>query len=728
MAESNTSTRLDWQPLVHNASVLFYGPANTSHGCSVDRCRHDVVIITNNMFTLLPPDPCPQRRILVVNRFYSHVLEAQFANRSFASHFHGLSAVLCTDRRTCERVRTSLSPLSMPFASMATPAVQHGLANTLQFVLKALRGTGFRTLHVTGVTFYEGGQSYVGGYGLTTVGARHDQSANKAYALQELRNMGPSKATIDYPTCNASVDALGAADGLAMPRNGTTTPHQQVRLVTPRPDARAPRQPLPSSLSRAHQVKLMEPLDQPWGQCRIANVTGEWHVAPAHLVELTSRRLPLWQIDGMVDGGHSVVRASTPHAPEEWVRANSTPPMLLVYRLDGTRLHAVGGAAAGEHGHGMRKSLTAQELPRPWKPPAPSSDHGLKHVGVVRPLRNESSMANGARRLVERLAEPLAERSAERLAEALAFDRLAHEVHRNWTANVEGRAFFFVGDSLAHLSAVNLVQLATSHHGAPLRIQRAAHRDETAARSECYLLCTHMMSKPVQRGAHNRTLHEHWTQRCLEPYSAVCWLSASKSESAHLRTRTIGHGLAWLQAVGIFLCGQRCGSTQGHGTAHKYATQPHLCPYPSSEGLDSFRSYFTRVAAGSASPQLQGRHRRQHRRPLDPGAGLRAPTDCKRGISLWSAVRMARPSRLRIATAVAHRHRLTYHSRVSRLASPAQPSARPPAAPSTRVCASDGALSLEGWRVPVATLPPHPAIRLPAAMVLREAPVYSGAR
>ena len=147
---------------LHNRSVLFYGPAAT--GCRVQsdagRCSYDVTIITNNMFTVLPPDSCaapttPPLRLLVVNRLFSHLLEGHFANGSYPTHFAALGGILCTDRSTCTRLDATLRPAPhLTFAWMKGPELP-GVANTLPYVLKAMRGTGWRKLHVTGVTFYD---------------------------------------------------------------------------------------------------------------------------------------------------------------------------------------------------------------------------------------------------------------------------------------------------------------------------------------------------------------------------------------------------------------------------------------------------------------------------------------------------------------------------------------------------------------------------------------------
>ena len=193
-----------------NASLLFYGPANTSVACGVDRCAYDALMLTNNMFALLPPDAgcLRQRRLLVVNRFYSHVLEGHHANGTHAVHFSSLAAILCTHKETCYRLMTSLAATRVAFAILPQPAV-HGVANTLQYVLKGLRGLSLRRLHVTGVTFYDDGQQYLPGYSLVKEGWRHDHHSNKAYAITELTRMAQAfHVSIDYPSCSNSAELL----------------------------------------------------------------------------------------------------------------------------------------------------------------------------------------------------------------------------------------------------------------------------------------------------------------------------------------------------------------------------------------------------------------------------------------------------------------------------------------------------------------------------------------
>lgn len=183
-----------------NASLLFYGPANIS--CVVDRCKYDAVVLTNNMFTVLPRDPCnTTRRILIVNRMFSHVLERHYANGSFASSFDDLDAILCTNKETCKRMHAKMNASHIPFFSMASPDV-HGVANTLPYFMKSIRGIPFSSVHVTGVTFYETGAQYRKDYGLTSQPAsRHDLASNKNYTLREIRLLGPVRASIDYPSC-----------------------------------------------------------------------------------------------------------------------------------------------------------------------------------------------------------------------------------------------------------------------------------------------------------------------------------------------------------------------------------------------------------------------------------------------------------------------------------------------------------------------------------------------
>jgi hypothetical protein len=202
---SASHSRFEPMRALANASVLFYGPANTSVACRVDRCAYDWVVLTNNMFTLLPPDPCQNhgraRRIQLVNRHYSHFLEGHYVNRSFAAHFAALSAILCTYHKSCASLWTH-DGLSrrLEFGVLPRPAV-NGVANTLPYFLKGLRGVPLRHLHVTGVTFYEHGQQYVPGYRLSAESYRHDVASNKNYSLTELHKLGPSVATIDYPDC-----------------------------------------------------------------------------------------------------------------------------------------------------------------------------------------------------------------------------------------------------------------------------------------------------------------------------------------------------------------------------------------------------------------------------------------------------------------------------------------------------------------------------------------------
>ena len=212
---NGTEHRQNLYQLLLNRSVLFYGPANTS--CWVSRCNHDYTIITNNMFAILPPDRCGVKvknsRLLVTNRFYSHMVEQLGDNASFAPHFAALAAILCTSRSTCAHMSAKLTPKfpHLNFYGMLPPDIGHGVANTLPYLLKTLKGVPLRSLHITGVTFYEGGQQYVSGYGLKAESTgRHDADANKNYTLASLASCSdgwggrvpPIRITLDFPRCH----------------------------------------------------------------------------------------------------------------------------------------------------------------------------------------------------------------------------------------------------------------------------------------------------------------------------------------------------------------------------------------------------------------------------------------------------------------------------------------------------------------------------------------------
>ena len=89
------------------------------------------MVITNNFFSILPPDSCQRqnRRILVTNRHYSHMLEAYYANKTHMSHFEALAGVLCTDKTTCLNMfRLLLFFLIVSFICFLTHDYYVGLA------------------------------------------------------------------------------------------------------------------------------------------------------------------------------------------------------------------------------------------------------------------------------------------------------------------------------------------------------------------------------------------------------------------------------------------------------------------------------------------------------------------------------------------------------------------------------------------------------------------------
>lgn len=203
-AQIKKMSSFSFASLAH-ASLLFLGPANTSLHCNVNHCQYDTLIYTNNMFSLLPPDPCRTRRLLIVNRLFSHVLEIYFSNHSFTSHFASLSAIVCTNKETCVRLMKTSNFKHIQFGYMQAPGI-HSIANTFQYVLKALRHVSLRKFHITGVSFYEHGQEYLPGYRVAHESARHDRVSNRKYAVHELDDLSKNMSvTIDHPVCNTTI-------------------------------------------------------------------------------------------------------------------------------------------------------------------------------------------------------------------------------------------------------------------------------------------------------------------------------------------------------------------------------------------------------------------------------------------------------------------------------------------------------------------------------------------
>ena len=196
--------------LVLQKSVLFLGPANTQ--CGVDPCSFDVVVITNNMVYGMPPMRCgasaPKIMLLV--------------NRAFSSHIHNktqalgmpalrVNALLLTSKAALGRVAAvaawvangsggARQPFTLLPPKLRTPPLG------LSYVLEMARNVRMRRMHVTGVTFYAGGnKSYVKGYELNhSENTRQNVYENKVYSYNAIRELNEHywiPTTIDFPTC-----------------------------------------------------------------------------------------------------------------------------------------------------------------------------------------------------------------------------------------------------------------------------------------------------------------------------------------------------------------------------------------------------------------------------------------------------------------------------------------------------------------------------------------------
>eukprot|EP00966_Prymnesium_polylepis_P134656 3111995-Prymnesium_polylepis.1 len=115
------------------------------------------------MASILPAAPCYQL-YLIVNRHFTHrVLEKPALVRN-------MTAILCTSERSqaalrAARVHDRVYTMQMP----AVTGVPNSLSHALKMVCDIHGPPGahcasFAKLHITGVTFYEQGQQYVGGY------------------------------------------------------------------------------------------------------------------------------------------------------------------------------------------------------------------------------------------------------------------------------------------------------------------------------------------------------------------------------------------------------------------------------------------------------------------------------------------------------------------------------------------------------------------------------------
>ena len=204
MTTAHRLVRNDFLGSLADQSLCFLGPANTSCPIQRDPCSAgcDVVIITNNMVSLVERSPC-YTIILVTNRFFAHRLieRPDLARKA--------STILCTAAPTCDALRSH--GVHNQTLAMAPPAVRNGVANSLAYVLKAMcdvRGWSgcalFARMHISGVTFYDRGQQYISGYHLLNESGRHDTEANKAYVLGWVRGvdgLGGRRVFIDYPVC-----------------------------------------------------------------------------------------------------------------------------------------------------------------------------------------------------------------------------------------------------------------------------------------------------------------------------------------------------------------------------------------------------------------------------------------------------------------------------------------------------------------------------------------------
>lgn len=177
--------------------ILFLGPANTAEAMRADKGAYDVVVITNNMIATDFNRTSWKRVVLFMNIYFGGTHQQE--TKDFAPD--GILSKCKGTRQTSAEFLGDLGGIGIPFDLVPKPKFwperPRGIPLGLSFFLEYATHFAFKSLHITGITFYEGGSaSYVPGYELLPMAGRHKVRSNKVF-LAKLMQKYPG-ITCDY--------------------------------------------------------------------------------------------------------------------------------------------------------------------------------------------------------------------------------------------------------------------------------------------------------------------------------------------------------------------------------------------------------------------------------------------------------------------------------------------------------------------------------------------------